>query len=245
MDRRVTHIRRNAFEFVEGIQRLSSTEEIMDVMSTLLKEYGCEFHCISFLATATESLGDVLISNRLPEEWLKVYDEKGYVHHDPGFRYARTVVRPFRWFKEAPYDPKSEPRAAEVVQLAADFGVRDGFVIPVASPAGRTGQIWFGGRKLDLAEKQLPALHLMAIYAFDRIRNLQRPASLRKVVLTHREREILILAANGKSSSEIGEVLHISTRTVKEHVKHVCRKLGAVTRTQAVMIAIRDRIIQP
>ena len=245
MDRRVTHIRRNAFEFVEGIQRLSSTGEIMDAMSTLLKEYGCEFHCISFLATATESLGDVLISNRLPEEWLKVYDEKGYVHHDPGFRYARTVVRPFRWFKEAPYDPKSEPRAAEVVQLAADFGVRDGFVIPVASPAGRTGQIWFGGRKLDLAEKQLPALHLMAIYAFDRIRNLQRPASLRKVVLTHREREILILAANGKSSSEIGEVLHISTRTVKEHVKHVCRKLGAVTRTQAVMIAIRDRIIQP
>jgi LuxR family quorum sensing-dependent transcriptional regulator len=245
MDRRVTHIRRNAFEFVEGIQRLSSTEEIMDVMSTLLKDYGCEFHCVSFLATATESLGDVLISNRLPEEWLKVYDEKGYVHHDPGFRYARTVVRPFRWFKEAPYDPKSEPRAAEVVQLAADFGVRDGFVIPVASPAGRTGQIWFGGRKHDLAEKQLPALHLMAIYAFDRIRNLQRPASLRKVVLTHREREILILAANGKSSSEIGEVLHISTRTVKEHVKHVCRKLGAVTRTQAVMIAIRDRIIQP
>jgi len=245
MDRRVTHIRRNAFEFVKCIQRLSSTEEIMDVMSTLLKEYGCEFHCISFLATETESLGDVLISNRLPEEWLKVYDEKGYVHHDPGFRYARTVVRPFRWFKEAPYDPKSEPRAAEVVQLAADFGVRDGFVIPVASPVGRTGQIWFGGRKLDLAEKQLPALHLMAIYAFDRIRSLQRPASLHKVVLTHREREILILAANGKSSSEIGEVLHISTRTVKEHVKHVCRKLGAVTRTQAVMIAIRDRIIQP
>jgi len=131
------------------------------------------------------------------------------------------------------------------VQLAEDFGIQDGFVIPVASSAGRMGQIWFGGRKLDLAEYQLPALHLMAIYAFDRIRQLQGSSSRHQAVLTSREREVLILAANGKSSWEIGEVLHISGRTVKAHMKHVCRKLGAVTRTQAVMIAIRDKIIQP
>ena len=150
MDRRVADIRRNAFEFVEGIERLSTTAEIMDATGALLKNYGFEYHCVSFLATSTETLDDVLLSNRLPEEWLKLYTEREYVHDDPAFRYAKTVVRPFRWFKESPYDPEREPRAAEVVQRARDFGILDGFLIPVASTGGRMGQIWFGGRTLDL-----------------------------------------------------------------------------------------------
>jgi LuxR family transcriptional regulator, quorum-sensing system regulator BjaR1 len=245
MDRRVADIRRNAFEFVEGIERLSTTAEIMDATGALLKNYGFEYHCVSFLATSTETLDDVLLSNRLPEEWLKLYTEREYVHDDPAFRYAKTVVRPFRWFKESPYDPEREPRVVEVVQRARDFGILDGFLIPVASTAGRTGQIWFGGRTLDLPEHQLPALHLIAIYAFDRILRLRGPPARHPTSLTPREREVLTLVANGKSTWEIGEALHISSRTVKEHIKHLCRKLGAVTRTQAVMIAVRDKIIQP
>jgi LuxR family quorum sensing-dependent transcriptional regulator len=245
MKRPVDHIRRSAFEFIEGVEHLSTTGDIMNAMGGLLKTYGFRHHLVSFLATPNETLEDVLLSNQLPEELHRTYNDRGYVHDDPGFRYAKTTVRPFRWFKEAPYDPEREPRAAEVVQLAEDFGILDGFVIPVASTAGRMGQIWFGGRKLDLAEEQLPALHLMAIYAFDRIRELHGAASRRQAVLTSREREILILAANGKTSWEIGEALHIATRTVKAHINHVCQKLGAVTRTQAVMIAIRDKIIQP
>ncbi len=245
MDRRVADIRRNAFEFVQGIERLSTTRDIMDASGALLKKYGFEYHCVSFLATSTETLDDVLLSNALPEEWLKLYVEKEYVHDDPAFRYAKTTVRPFRWFKEAPYDPEREPRAAEVVQRARDFGIRDGFLIPVASTAGRMGQIWFGGRTLDLPEDQLPALHLMAIYAFDRILKLHGSPARHQARLTPREREILTLVANGKSTWEIGEALYISSRTVKEHIKNLCKRLGAVTRTQAVMIAVRDKIIQP
>ncbi len=245
MDGRVADIRRSAFEFIQGIERLSTTGEIMDAMGALLKKHGFEYHCVSFLATATETLEDILLSNRLPEEWLKLYIEREYVHDDPAFRYAKTVVRPFRWFKESPYDPEREPRAAEVVQRARDFGILDGFLIPVASTAGRMGQIWFGGRTLDLPERQLPALHLMAIYAFDRILKLHGSPARHQASLTPREREILTLVANGKSTWDIGEALHISSRTVKEHIKHLCPKLGAVTRTQAVMIAVRDKIIQP
>ncbi len=128
MDRRVADIRRSAFEFIQGIERLFTTGEIMDAMGALLKKHGFEYHCVSFLATTTETLDDVLLSNRLPEEWLKLYIEREYVHDDPAFRYAKTVVRPFRWFKESPYDPEREPRAAEVVQRARDFGILDGFL---------------------------------------------------------------------------------------------------------------------
>jgi LuxR family transcriptional regulator, quorum-sensing system regulator BjaR1 len=245
MGRRVADIRRSAFEFVQDLEHLSTTGEIMVAMGGLLKGHGFEYHCVSFLATATETLEDVLLSNQLPEEWLKLYIEREYVHDDPAFRHAKTVVRPFRWFKESPYDPEREPRAAEVVKRAGDFGILDGFLIPVASTAGRMGQIWFGGQTLDLQKDELPALHLMAIYAFDRILKLHGSPAQRQASLTPREREILTLVANGKSTWEIGEALHISSRTVKAHIKHLCPKLGAVTRTQAVMIAVRDKLIQP
>jgi LuxR family transcriptional regulator, quorum-sensing system regulator BjaR1 len=62
--------------------------------------------------------------------------------------------------------------------------------------------------------------------------------------LTPREREVLAWVARGKSASEIGEILHITKRTVDEHVQTAARKLGAMNRTHAVAIAIRDGIIE-
>jgi DNA-binding NarL/FixJ family response regulator len=44
-------------------------------------------------------------------------------------------------------------------------------------------------------------------------------------VLTHREREILKLLSDGKSSKEIGDLLFISLRTVQNHRANIMRKL--------------------
>jgi LuxR family quorum sensing-dependent transcriptional regulator len=62
--------------------------------------------------------------------------------------------------------------------------------------------------------------------------------------LSPREREVLRLVAQGKSSREIGELLGISSRTVNEHVTSSVRKLSAKNRTHAVAIALRDGIIE-
>jgi LuxR family quorum sensing-dependent transcriptional regulator len=246
MDRRVADIRRNAFEFVEDIQRVSSTGEIVDALGSALNRHGFDYFCCAFVVPISiERRREGVLAERLPAGFLDLYHERKHVYDDPALRYCKKTVRPFRWFREAPYDAEREPRAVEVVQCARDFGMLDGFVIPVVSPAGRMGQVWFGGPTLDLPEHQLPALHLMAIYAFDRILELHGSPAQHQASLTPREREVLTLVANGKSSWEIGVVLHISSRTVKEHTKNICRKLGAVTRTQAVMIAVRDKLIQP
>jgi DNA-binding CsgD family transcriptional regulator len=61
--------------------------------------------------------------------------------------------------------------------------------------------------------------------------------------LTPREREVMAWVSRGKSAWEIGKILHITKRTVDEHVQKAVRKLGAANRTQAVAIAIRDRLI--
>ena len=61
--------------------------------------------------------------------------------------------------------------------------------------------------------------------------------------LTPREREVMAWASRGKSAWEIAKILYITKRTVDEHVQKAVRKLGAANRTQAVAIAIRDRLI--
>jgi DNA-binding NarL/FixJ family response regulator len=57
--------------------------------------------------------------------------------------------------------------------------------------------------------------------------------------LTHREREVLTLLADGRSNREIARMLHISEKTVKSHVSAVLAKLGVADRTQAAVIAVR------
>jgi DNA-binding CsgD family transcriptional regulator len=50
--------------------------------------------------------------------------------------------------------------------------------------------------------------------------------------LTAREHEVALLAAGGRSSAEIGEHLHLSTRTVDTHLARVYRKLGITGRAE-------------
>ncbi|MGC1652195.1 MAG: helix-turn-helix transcriptional regulator [Candidatus Sulfotelmatobacter sp.] len=61
--------------------------------------------------------------------------------------------------------------------------------------------------------------------------------------LTARECEVLKWVARGKPAREIAEILDITKRTVDAHVHSSIGKIGAVNRTNAVAIAIRNRLI--
>jgi LuxR family quorum sensing-dependent transcriptional regulator len=64
-----------------------------------------------------------------------------------------------------------------------------------------------------------------------------------KLPLTPREIQVLRLVADGKSAKEIADLLHISKRTVDEHVKEAAEKLGAENRVHVVALALRCHII--
>jgi DNA-binding CsgD family transcriptional regulator len=58
----------------------------------------------------------------------------------------------------------------------------------------------------------------------------------RLATLTAREVEVLHLMSEGASNAAIGQALVISQATVKSHVRHILRKLGAANRTEAVSL---------
>ena len=61
--------------------------------------------------------------------------------------------------------------------------------------------------------------------------------------LTDRELEVLRLVALGKSNREIAGDLYISENTVKNHVRNILEKLHLHTRMEAVMYAVREKLL--
>ena len=62
--------------------------------------------------------------------------------------------------------------------------------------------------------------------------------------LTEREITVLRLVADGKTNKEIANVLDLSEKTVKNHVRNIFHKLHVYDRTQAAILAIRKGIIE-
>lgn len=65
-----------------------------------------------------------------------------------------------------------------------------------------------------------------------------------EAVLTERELSVLRLLADGLRNEEIARRLFISAETVKVHVAKAMRKLGARTRTEAAVTAVRRGLIR-
>jgi NarL family two-component system response regulator LiaR len=61
---------------------------------------------------------------------------------------------------------------------------------------------------------------------------------------TQRERDVLKLLAEGLSNKEMATRLFISEKTVKTHVSNVLQKLGVADRTQAALLAVRQRLVE-
>jgi ATP/maltotriose-dependent transcriptional regulator MalT len=62
--------------------------------------------------------------------------------------------------------------------------------------------------------------------------------------LTAREREVLQLAAEGRSTREIAQDLFVSPGTVKTHFHHIYEKLGVGCRASAVAKCLRSGLIE-
>ena len=61
--------------------------------------------------------------------------------------------------------------------------------------------------------------------------------------LTPRQSEVLRLLKRGRSTEQIAQELHLSTETVRNHVRHLLRALGVHTRLEAVAVARQEHLV--
>jgi NarL family two-component system response regulator YdfI len=127
--------------------------------------------------------------------------------------------------------PAAEPvwealRAGVKSVLASDVTTDELAIAVEAAAAGLT----------VIASSELDSLPVTVFTAGARADALGEP-------LTHREIEVLRLLAAGLSNKEIALRLEISDHTAKFHVASIMGKLGANSRTEAVTLGIRNRLI--
>ena len=71
-----------------------------------------------------------------------------------------------------------------------------------------------------------------------------QPVKKKAQELSDREIEVLKLVAEGKTNKEIANVLNLSEKTIKNHVRNIFHKLQVYDRTQAAMHGLRKGLIQ-
>jgi len=135
-------------------------------------------------------------------------------------------------------------RRTSAAMAGSVAGMGDGILIPLIGPglmisvvgAGRTESV-----SGDAAAKALPIACLIALCW---IRAVAQTLPLDESLLTGRERECLIWAAQGKTSWETARILDVAEVTVNFHLKNVVKKLGVANRVQAVAQAVTDGLIE-
>ena len=98
-----------------------------------------------------------------------------------------------------------------------------------------------GGDRIGV---ELSSVALMAgdhvVGVFGQVSDLvEEPHAHPELPLTPRQAEVLELLERGRSTRQIAEELHLSAETVRNHVRHLLRAVGAHSRLEAVAIANR------
>jgi two-component system NarL family response regulator len=111
--------------------------------------------------------------------------------------------------------------------------------IPIEEVADAIRSVWAGQSRISpsMASKLLNEFSAMAKVGNDRP---QVPAPK----LTDREMEVLQLVAKGMNNRDIAKQLYISENTVKNHIRNILEKLHLHSRMEAVVYAVREKMIE-
>jgi two-component system, NarL family, response regulator LiaR len=138
---------------------------------------------------------------------------------------------------------RSEVEDVEVVALTS---VLDDESVVAAVRAGAIGYLLKTAEADDLRRSLRAAaagqVQLDPAAAARLVSEVRTPAAVE--TLTDRESEVMRLLATGLANKEIGRDLRISEDTVKTHVSRILAKLGARSRTQAVLQAMRMGLVE-
>lgn len=182
-----------------------------------------------------------------PAEWLVEYAQNNYFSCDPTKQRLLEGTDYYRWSDS--FSKATLQSEKDYVQHAREHGIVDGITVACRQPrSGLLSFFAFRGEELGETERDRIVLRHIAPYLHEAMRRVSGlPAnvgqSADQCALSNREKEVLRWAMDGKTNWEISMILNIGERTVKFHVQNVMRKLDASSRSQAVAIAVRRRLI--
>ena len=235
-----------AFEAIHALQACKTSKDLHETFMRFISNFGFTHYVISEIPPiGFKPEPHVLIQN-WPDAWYHHYIEKGHYDHDPVVRNIENTMQPQRW-RDIVHSKQYTPRQKRVMLDAAEFGLNDGYMIPIYGASHLLNCVSLSGEQLELPPPAPDALHMVSMYAHEASRTVLEAAMPRvkkkDIKLTRREREILKWVAKGKTDAEIAVICNISHKTAGHHVSSAIHKMDAVNRAQAVAHAILARQI--
>lgn len=182
-------------------------------------------------------------------EWLDRYHAQKLGHVDPVAAHCGRKSIPLIWSP----DIFSARKQKEMYEEACGYGLRSGVTLPIHGAQGEMGILCFvNDMKPDKrfqrdTHHNLPELSCFRDFIFESSLQFMQPSCTteKPAPLTLRELECLKWSAAGKSSWEIGQILHCTEATANYHFSSLRRKFNTTTRQQAVIRAINLGLIHP
>ena len=228
-------------ELVEEFSRLARVAEDRDQLRQAL---GRTVRALGFDHFALQGEGARLLLADPPANWIFRPDPE----RDVVSAAAAHSLSPFLW-SDIPRLVALTPADARAVESAPP-----GFAVTLhgsplsagLAPAGLAQARSFAGccsflmrKGASLPAESFAAAHYVAALAFEaaaRVDRVQPP----RPRLTPRQRDCMVLAAQGKSDWEIGKLLGISESTVHKHIEDAKRRFGVSTRIQLVVRGLAE-----
>ena len=211
----------------------TSVEALFKVFIETVKQHGLDRAIFSL---STEH-GDIdtpaklgLIHN-YPRDWMAYYFEKGFDRIDPVLVHASRTVGMFEW-KEIPRFLDLRKKQRLCLNLGEEAGLHNGLGILMRGPCNQTAGIALATTEKKDAfdgEVDLMSAYCNQFYiSFKRLNERPAPAGP-NLFLTVKERDILSIAAHGKSDAAIAGTLHMSVHTVDSHMRKITARMWGST----------------
>jgi LuxR family transcriptional regulator len=174
----------------------------------------------------------ILLLNNYDPRWKQRYLDAKYLGIDPIVAHGGRSVEPVVWTDDL------FRGCAQMWDEARAFGLAVGWSQSCFDAHGTGGMLSLARSHERITPAELhakqPALRWLVNVAHLALSRALLAPDLPAPVLTEREEEILRWTADGKTSLEIAQILHLSVNTVNHHIKHALPKLGAATKAAAV-----------
>lgn len=232
---------------VEKIASVNPDDDVTEEILRLIAElYGMSHVAYLGLQLPMKEQKLPLVQVTYPASWVDRYVEKGYVKVDPVINTAMKSLLPTDWASL-----KSESKLVkQLFGEAKEFGVgAQGLTFSIRGAHGERALFSIVGNFSDhewaaFKRENLPHFNVLAFHVHSLIIK-KIGGAIQDVKLSPREIECLKWASQGKTFEDIGDILSISTSTVKMYLDAARHKLNCLNITHAVVRAIRLELISP
>lgn len=226
-----------------GAQASSCTAlaDLRSLIGDAASELGFDHFALLHHASLSSSSSSLVRIDNYPEAWVEELRSSGGAADDPVHLASRRMNTGFAW-TELGSIIALQRRHEAILSRSRHFGIGEGFTVPVNVPGEPSGSCSFAmNRGKALPRQRLTCAELVGSHAFRAARRIHRLAGPpERPHLSRREVQCLRLVALGKTDWEIARILGISAETARQYVKSARAVYDVVSRTQLVVLGLRD-----